>query len=86
MLRHIAQRLIEALINHRFLHLLILKVGMFKLETLNNMLRDLWTAGSLIPFSHGSKVPPAAIFALRVITKKVCSVNSQRLVIFKLLP
>jgi len=42
MLRHIAQRLIEAsLINNRFLHLLILKLGMFMLETLNNMLRDL---------------------------------------------
>jgi len=38
MLRHVAQRLIEAiLINNRFLHLLILKVGMFKLETLDHM-------------------------------------------------
>jgi len=42
MLRHIAQSLIETfVINNRFLHLLILKVRMFKLETLNNMLRDL---------------------------------------------
>ena len=38
------------------------------------MLRDLWTAGSLVPSSHGSKVPSAAIFALRVITKK-CRVS-----------
>jgi len=42
MLRHIAQSLIEAfLINNRFLHLLILKVCMFKVETLDHMLRDL---------------------------------------------
>jgi len=42
MLRYIAQLLIEAfLINNRFLHLLILKVGMFKVETLDDMLRDL---------------------------------------------
>jgi len=42
MLRDIAQRLIQAfLINNRFLHLLIVKVCMFKLETLNNMLREL---------------------------------------------
>jgi len=33
---------------------------MFKLETLGHMLSDLWTAGSLVPFSHGSKVPSAA--------------------------
>jgi len=87
MLRDIAQRLIQAfLINNRFLHLLIVKVCMFKLETLNNMLRELWTAGSLVPFSYGSKVPSAAIFALRVITKKVCSIGSQRLAVFKLFP
>jgi len=42
MLRHIAQRLIQALVtNHRFLHLLILKVGTFKVETLDHMLKDL---------------------------------------------
>jgi len=45
MLRHIVQLLIEAfLTNNRlfaFLHLLILIVSMFKLETLDHMLRDL---------------------------------------------
>jgi len=42
MLHHIAQRLIEAfLINNVFLHLLTLKVGMLKLETLDHLLRDL---------------------------------------------
>jgi len=42
MLHHIAQRFIEAfLIKNSFLLLLFLKVGMFKLEALNNMLRDL---------------------------------------------
>ena len=42
MVLHIAQRLIEALlINNAFLHLLILKVGMLKLETLDHILRDL---------------------------------------------
>jgi len=42
MLRHTAQRLIQVfLINIRFLYLLILKVGMFKLETLHHMLKDL---------------------------------------------
>jgi len=40
----------------------------------------------LVPFSHGSKVPSAAIFALRVITKKVYSIGSQRLAHFKLFP
>ena len=39
-------------------------------EDINNMLRDLWTAGPLVPFSHGSKVPSTAIFASRIITKK----------------
>jgi len=34
------------------------------------MLRDHWTARSLVPFSHGSKVLSDAIFASRVITKK----------------
>jgi len=42
MLRHIVQGLIQAfLINNRFLHLRSLKVGMFKLETLDNMLKYL---------------------------------------------
>jgi len=42
MLRHFVQSLIQAfLINNRFLHLLILKVAMFKLETLDHMLKDL---------------------------------------------
>jgi len=42
MLRHITQRLIEAfLTDNCFLHLLILIVCMFKLETLDHMLRDL---------------------------------------------
>jgi len=40
-----------------FLHLLILKVGMFKLEALNNMLSDLWTARSLVPFLAWFKGP-----------------------------
>jgi len=31
---------------------------MFKLEALNNMLKDLGTAVSLVSFSHGSKVVP----------------------------
>jgi len=35
MLRHVAQRFIEAFLNNRFLHLLILKEGMLKLETLD---------------------------------------------------
>jgi len=87
MLRHIVQGLIQAfLINNRFLHLRSLKVGMFKLETLDNMLKYLWTAGSLVPFSQGSKVPSAAIFASRVTTKKVYSIGSQRLAVFKLFP
>jgi len=43
---------------------------MFKVETLDHMLRDFWSRGSLVPFSHGSKVPSTTIFALRVITKK----------------
>jgi len=47
---------------------------MFKLETLDHMLKDLRTAGSLVPFSHGSKVLSATIFALRVIRKK-CTVS-----------
>jgi len=50
-------------------------------EDINNMLRDLWTAWSLVPFSHGSKVPSNAIFASRVITKKVYSINFQPLAI-----
>ena len=43
-------------------------------EDINNMLRDLWTAWSLVPFSHGWKVLSNAIFASRVITKK-CTVS-----------
>ena len=35
---------------------------MLKLETLDHMLRDLWSAWSLVPLSHGSKVPSAAMF------------------------
>jgi len=83
MLRHTAQRLIQVfLINICFLYLLILKVGMFKLETLHHMLKDLWTAGSLVSFLHGSKVPSAVISALRVITKKVHSIGYRRLAVF----
>jgi len=51
-------------------------------ETLNNMLRDLWTTGSLIPLSYGSKVPSDAIFASRVITKK-CAVSVFNLLQFQ---
>jgi len=42
MLRYIAQSLIQAFVmNNRFLHLVILKIGMFKLEALDHMLKDL---------------------------------------------
>ena len=50
------------------------------------MLRNLWTVGSLVPFSHGSKVPSEAIFASRVITKKVYSINFLPLAVSKLFP
>jgi len=86
MLRHIAQRLIETFFNKQSFLSLILKVGMFTLETLDHMPRDLWTAGSLVPFSYGSKVPSAINFTIRVITKKVYGIGSQRLAVFKLFP
>jgi len=59
---------------------------MFKLETLNNTQRNLWTAESLVPFSHGSKVPYDVIYSLRFITKKVYGINSQPLAVLKLFP
>jgi len=40
----------------------------------------------LVPFSHGSKVPSDAIFASRVMTKKVYSIDSQPLAVSKLFP
>ena len=50
------------------------------------MLRDLWTTGSLVPSSHGSKVPSDATFVSRVITRKVYSINFQPLAVSKLFP
>ena len=49
------------------------------------MLRDLWTAGSLVPYSHGSKVPFDPVFASRVITKK-CAVSIFNLLQFQNFP
>jgi len=75
MLHHIAQRLIETfLINNRFFAFTNfdsrhVQAGDIKLYTKGPLSR--W---SLVPFSHGSKVPTATIFALRVITTK-CDVS-----------
>ena len=63
MLRHVAQRFIEAFLNNRFLHLLILKEGMLKLETLDR--------GYSIILRKGS-VTNVKIFRGRVTPIKSC--------------
>jgi len=55
---------------------------MFKLDVLNNMQRDLWITGSLVP-QHGSKILSETIFALCVITKEVYGINSQPFAVLK---
>ena len=70
MLHYVAQRLIEAFLIKIVFVFCNFETRHVYAEDINNMLRDLWTAESLVPFSHGSKVPSAAIFASRVITKE----------------
>ena len=84
MLHHIAQGLLDK--KNLFWLLLILKASVFKLVTINNMRRDLWTTGSLIPFSNGSKIPSDTIFTLSIIAKKVYGINSQPFAVLKLFP
>jgi len=58
MVHFIVRRLIEAF---------LIKISLFAFtaferrhvssKNIKNMLRDHWTTGSLVPFSHGSKVP-----------------------------
>jgi len=87
MLHHIAQWLIEAFLTKKsFFVFTDLESRHVYAEDINNMLRGLWTAGSLFPFSNGSKVPSDPVFASRVTRKKVYSINFQPLAVSKLFP
>jgi len=87
MLHYIAQRHVHAfLIKKSLFAFTDFETRHVCAQNINNMLRDLLTAGSLVPFSHGLKVPSNAIFVSRVITKKLYCINFQPLAVSKLFP
>ena len=55
-------------------------------EDINNVLRVLWSAWSLVLFSDGSNVPSDVIFVSRVMTRNVYSTNFQPRAVSKFFP
>jgi len=87
MFHHMAQRLIEAfLIKQSFFVFTNFESRQVQAGDIKQYAKGPLNCRVIGPFSHGSKVPSATIFALHVITQKVYSINCQLLAVLKLFP